>query len=567
MTISHNKLPWLAIPLVSGLCIVRQFTNPHFASCVIDDSILQMSWVRQFSQVLSEGTWLPRWLPDSNGGYGSPVFVFYSPLVYYVSALIYWMTGSVVLSMKLVRGLGLCLSGFSMLAYAKRFVPRNGALIVALVYLSLPFHILGISYWSLYAETWAWIWFPLILYFLSRLSESETKPQMALAGFALCYAGLILTHLVSAYMFSFVILAYVVIRLRKGGMMKLLARSAFGIMLGLGLAAFFLGPAWYERQFVHLEYSTLLPEFNFRNTFLFFPNPDLTSANPFQARTLWLLLWIALLQTAMALLSIWVAWKSREYEREARRELILCAGIVAVCLFLMSKPSVWLWDAVPGLPQVQFSTRWLSILTLAAALPTGMGINICLRQSSEGLKWVKLGQFSLVIVSLAFSVLIIARGCFLGDEEERLAAVNAYNAPEYNPRTMPHWNRRAVTPADPQFSILSGNARVRVDNWQAHMRHLWVNADSPTRLQLRTLGYPGWIVTLNGEQIACDYDPATGGIVMELPIGQHDLRMGFYSTPWRRYSLGISCAAILLLMAGGGWAWRQRQLGTPSSER
>ncbi|HVN79608.1 MAG TPA: hypothetical protein VMW38_11475, partial [Terriglobia bacterium] len=110
---NHSKLrkwfeasSWLLIPIVSGLWVARQFISPHFASCVSDDGILQMSWVRQFSQLLAEGVWLPRWLPDSNGGYGSPVFIFYSPLIYYVSAFVYWLTGSVVFSMKLVRWMG-----------------------------------------------------------------------------------------------------------------------------------------------------------------------------------------------------------------------------------------------------------------------------------------------------------------------------------------------------------------------------------------------------------------------------------------------------------------------------
>src|SRR5262245_38773724 len=31
------------------------------------------------------GSWYPRWLPDLNGGYGYPVFVFYQPGYFYVS--------------------------------------------------------------------------------------------------------------------------------------------------------------------------------------------------------------------------------------------------------------------------------------------------------------------------------------------------------------------------------------------------------------------------------------------------------------------------------------------------
>ncbi|MGH9429226.1 MAG: hypothetical protein ACRD2L_23330, partial [Terriglobia bacterium] len=89
--------------LLSAVLIARQFANPNFQSCVIDDSVLHMSWVQQFSTSLAQGYWLPRWLPDSNGGYGSPVFIFYSPLVYYLTALLKFGTGSVIVAMKLAR--------------------------------------------------------------------------------------------------------------------------------------------------------------------------------------------------------------------------------------------------------------------------------------------------------------------------------------------------------------------------------------------------------------------------------------------------------------------------------
>src|SRR5438552_9579789 len=132
---------WGCLLLVSVLIVARQFTSPHFSSCVIDVSILQMCWVRQFAQVLGEGVWLPRWLPDANGGYGSPTFIFYSPLVYYVTALFYWVTGSVVLSMKLARFLGLFLSGLAMFTYSEALTSRKLALLVSLVYLVIPFHV------------------------------------------------------------------------------------------------------------------------------------------------------------------------------------------------------------------------------------------------------------------------------------------------------------------------------------------------------------------------------------------------------------------------------------------
>ncbi|OKH22034.1 hypothetical protein NIES593_13955 [Hydrococcus rivularis NIES-593] len=45
-------------------------------------------WLQHFSKQLAEGIWYPRWLAGTNYGYGSPTFVFYAPLVYYIGSLL-----------------------------------------------------------------------------------------------------------------------------------------------------------------------------------------------------------------------------------------------------------------------------------------------------------------------------------------------------------------------------------------------------------------------------------------------------------------------------------------------
>ena len=47
-----------------------------------------ITWLQHFSKQLAEGIWYPRWLAGTNYGYGSPTFVFYPPLVYYLGSLL-----------------------------------------------------------------------------------------------------------------------------------------------------------------------------------------------------------------------------------------------------------------------------------------------------------------------------------------------------------------------------------------------------------------------------------------------------------------------------------------------
>ena len=51
-----------------------------------DSLYTNLSWASQFTEELFAGQWYPRWLAGLNAGAGSPVFFFYAPLPFYVTA-------------------------------------------------------------------------------------------------------------------------------------------------------------------------------------------------------------------------------------------------------------------------------------------------------------------------------------------------------------------------------------------------------------------------------------------------------------------------------------------------
>ena len=531
---------------MSALLIARQFTNPNCASCVIDDSVLHMSWVQQFSTSLKEGNWLPRWLPDSNGGYGSPVFIFYSPLVYYLTALLHFATGSVLVAMKLSRFLALFASGLAMFVYARRLMSGNTSLAVALAYVILPFHILDISYWTLFAEPWAWVWFPLILLFVRQMLEADRWTSRAMSMFAVCYGGLILTHLVSAYMFSFVIAGYVGFQSCGKGFLTALGRISSATGLGLALAAFFLLPACYEQRFVHIDYVTLRPEFNFRNTFLFFPDPEFIRQAPFQSRTTVLLQIVTMFQVSWAVSGLLLILGTGAMGNAVKRELGFAAGVGASCLFLMSRASAWVWDLVPRLPEIQFSTRWLSVFSWCVALLGGIGLDLLPRRGSRS--WLKLLHLALTFVMVLGTGVLVFSGCFLSEEQNERARLNVQNAPEYNPRTMADWRRQEIWPADSPVAVIEGRAHLQIEQWTAENRSIVVDAETPVRLRIRLLDYPGWTVFDNGAVMSSHVEPSTGAILLEISQGRHRIEVKFRTTPWRTGALLLSLVAGVALL-------------------
>jgi len=554
---SEHRAFWLGalwLFLLSALLIARQFTNPNFPSCVIDDSVLHMSWVQQFSASLAQGNWLPRWLPDSNGGYGSPVFIFYSPLVYYLTALLKFGTGSLIVAMKLARFLALFLSGLAMFVYARDLVHSKAALVVALVYVALPFHVLDVSYWTLYAEPWAWIWFPLILMLLRQMLHADRWNSRSMRMFAICYAGLILTHLVSAYMFSFVIAGYAVFGSNRKRLLIALGRVGLAVGLGMALAAFFLLPACYEQRFVHIDYITLRPEFNFRNTFLFFPAADFIQDAPFQSRTTALLQIITLFQTAWAVTGLLLIFRIGTVANIVKRELGFAAGVGLTCLFLMSRFSVWVWDWVPRLPQIQFSTRWLSVFSWAVALIGGLSLDLFRKRGTQS--WLNLLHFALAFFMVLGTGILILRACFLAEEHNDRARQSVQNAPEYNPRAMADWKRQEIWPTDPPFTVSEGQARVRIERWAAENRSLVVEAETPVRLKIRLFDYPGWTVQDNGVVMSPGVDRANGSMLLDVSQGQHRIEISFQPTPWRTGALVLSVltgTTLLYMSLAGGF--------------
>src|SRR3954463_8301416 len=57
------------------------------------DFLFYATALKAFSAQLWSGELYPRWLTEVSAGYGSPVFLFYAPLPFYVGSLFQFMAG------------------------------------------------------------------------------------------------------------------------------------------------------------------------------------------------------------------------------------------------------------------------------------------------------------------------------------------------------------------------------------------------------------------------------------------------------------------------------------------
>ena len=161
----------------SFCCILPKIINQGLPYA--HDTIFHIFQADQFSVSLSEGNFYPRWVPDSNNGYGSPNFIFYSPFSYYLLAGIKLFSPSIIIAMIVGIWLGFFLSGITSYIATKKLYGGKASILPSVLYQLLPFHVWHIFIRGSFAEFFAYIWFPLIFLYLHKSSESKSTSAMA----------------------------------------------------------------------------------------------------------------------------------------------------------------------------------------------------------------------------------------------------------------------------------------------------------------------------------------------------------------------------------------------------
>jgi len=157
---------------------------------------------------LRAGVFPARWMPDAAYGLGYPFFNFYASLPYYIAALFKLLGFGFISAIKLTQILGFLTAAASMYPLAKRlFHQEASAILAALAYTYAPYHLVNVYVrGDALSEFYAFVFYPLILWALLRLRDSFSVVNITCV--ALAYGALILTHNVSALIFSPVVVHY-----------------------------------------------------------------------------------------------------------------------------------------------------------------------------------------------------------------------------------------------------------------------------------------------------------------------------------------------------------------------
>lgn len=303
-------------------------------------------WADQFTAEMRKGVVYPRWLPLSHGGLGSPVFYYYPPAAFYLTA-IFGLFGLPTYSTIIAAfAVAIAASGVTMLHWLKGWCRHP--LVGTLIFMTAPYHVLDFYARGALAETLGIAFIPLIALGIKRAVELNKHGMVVVA-----FAGLILTHLPLAVLAIVFLIAPYALYLAKRDL-RILARLGLSFATGAALAGVYLVPALMFDRHRAAEHLWLLPYlrteywslFNYRWSELgFFP----------------FLIFASIGTIAFASLVIWAAGRSGW----AVYAMLVCLVIAGFA------PGFW---SLPIIDQVQFPFRALpfaefALATAVAALP------------------------------------------------------------------------------------------------------------------------------------------------------------------------------------------------------
>jgi uncharacterized membrane protein len=531
--------------VLSAIVMSRQLGTAGYFGCLKEDTYTFSSWAWQFTESLKEGIIYPRWVSLSFWGYGSPTFVLYSPLAFYLVSLIDLFTHSTIASMNIAKFTALFLSGTGVYFLVKEFYPEKVSLLSASFFILLPYSVFEFYYIGSFASLISLIWISPLLLFTYRYIKNKMTADILYAG--ACYGGLILTHLLNAYMFTFVAVSFTICLFIVHRRIRDLIAAPLTILVGALLSAAYLLPLLYERTFINFRaFISRGSGFRFPDFFIL---PDQTAKLP--ADNFWPVYYgtIVFHLLFMGILIIFFTFtamspgKSKSTEpANVVRKFFLGAAIIS--MMLLFGFSAYLWETIPFFEYIQFPLRWLVVTVFAVSFVSASGF---MAGTTAYTKKKVFLVCSLLLTCLFMDFRFIENAPML--EMGKLMPVRSVDWTDehlpvgIDPGKLEHnadWKNKAV--------IVKGEGKTEVVSWKSAGRVVQVNALRPSSLRVRTFNFPGWMAYVDGARTALRTEDGTGAIIVDIPQGEHTLDLKFVDTPIRIYSKIISIVSFLALV-------------------
>lgn len=536
--------PIILILAVSSLVVWPLFLPGYFSHH--DD--LQVMRIFEMRKCFSDFQIPCRWVPDMGYGNGFPLFNYYGVFPYYIGAIFSFITGY-IWAAKILFFIPLVMGGVSMYLLGNKLWGKLPGIVVAVLFLFAPYRALDSFVRGAITESFAIAIVPLVFYFVVRLAEQRTLQNFL--GVAITLGLFLLNHNIMTLFFLPILGAWVILQLALNKYRNILPLF-LSIVLGFGMAAFFILPAYLEKSLIQSDSLTRL-NFDFRAHFvtvgqLFWEifwgygssSPGTDDTISFQIG--WPHWWLAIIAVLFGIISYFTAQKKEASKLAVPIFLVIIFGLA---IFMTHNKSAFVWEQIGILRFAQFPWRFLSVVIFSASLLGGFTVFI--------LKWEKIKKY--VAVAIILTTILLNWSFFrperydfsLTDNEklsgvlwqiqQKAAAVDFLPITALEPRELAP-NLPLVNSGQAQASNFINQS----GNWSFD-----VLVKEQSTIEVPVFDFPNWQVRANKNLIPHTHQNMLGRIMFTLEPGEYSITGNLQNSPIRTIANIISLLSILVL--------------------
>lgn len=538
-----------SLPFLLGLILSLSLLWPLFAAPFFkhhDD--LSVIRLYEMNRCFEDGQIPCRWVPDLGGLYGYPLFNFYGPLPYYFGTLIYFFSGSLLISIKIMLAFSFVGSYIFMYLFAKRYWGQLGGSLSAIFYIFAPYHALDFYVRGAMGEMWGLLFFPALLWAVSRLFEKANIVNTLLC--ALFMAGLLTSHNLSAMLFVPITFLWVAFLFFQKKSIRFLWLSLTGAILGVFLSSFYLFPMLYEKDLVHVE-TTTYGYFSYTEHFKGFKKLLLERSWEYgqsvrevpggERDTLsYQIGWIHLLGWVLALFAAYKLWRKN---KSLSWTILISSAFAAFSIFLVNPRSQFIWDLIEPLKYLQFPWRFLTIIIFFISFATGSFIYFTQRKKLYLV-------LVMLIVGFNFWYFKPEKFSYVGDEYfltgENYLVQTRRAIFDYLPifATEPPGETAAH-----RYEILTGDTNVSDFENGTDWFKFKAETKKHTIIRISQYYFPYWKILIDGKESKVEYtNNSLGLMTIILGEGKHFIEGRLFDTPIRIVANMITLGSMLIFI-------------------
>lgn len=553
-----SVVPFLIILLLTIFIFRHAFAQPGMFPT--HDGEFHIIRSLHFFSELRRGQFPVRMVPELAFQYGYPVFHFFYPLPYYVTAVFQLVGLSAADGWRCSLVLITFLSLWVFYKWLKTSFTHFASLVGTVLFALVPYRFLTLYVTGQIGGYYSLLLAPMIGLGLHHLLQdkktsknkntlNQTSRSQVLGGMmvAIGVAGMILSHLLSVIIFFIPLTSYAVYLLSSSFSKEKLGKLMLWLGLGVTSASFYLLPFLWEKSWVRLGRVILINHRDHWPSFrqlVYSPwgygysQVGIEDGMSFQVGLAVLVVWLL---TFILLIFQQVQKRKKKQDNQA----ILFLVITAVLFFLMLEFSAVIWQVFSPLQYLQYPWRVLASTSVCGAWLAGWLVN-----QFSNKKQLILGVF-LVLLAL-INVRNYARPWPLSWKTD----LDLINSSAFSGSTDISWE---LMPAEVNIEPHQLSKTVTADNLNAVISQVerptkgktrlqtQVVTDEPTLLTLPIWNFPVWQVRVN-ERIVDKQTNQEGAIQVRVPSGTSIVKVDLVRTKLQKLADTISFFSIGLLL-------------------